>query len=1611
MRKTIFILLSFLAATALQAQMSQNLARGFDPEKVYQIGDIDNVNLFNGNLIIDIPIGPTFPVAANLSYGFHLVYNGNPWDYETFNQLTEAMPSRFNNVAIGWQLTMGELVAPKDLLSGSLEEDGNWIYAGPDGSERPFFPSLHKEEENTSYAVPSAGPAFGGIAGYTRDASYLRLIRMNRVSTSGGCRSQYRIDFPNGIQHIFQSTTVMSCSANTYDPDETTVHYHLVRIQDPFNNWVTIDYTGDPVTSETITDSTVVDLAGNHRTHTISLVNDRFYGYSGDQQRSRVTSVSLAGPGGTPSTYSFDITNLMPISLPCGDQTVLTDRQTQAHFLTAVRLPDDTTGHPSRYSMVDSSGTPYYTLIAGYDSQGHVLCSSYSAHINRIDLPAGGHIEYEMDPAGRRFPYIPDPNFSGIKNPEDPGSRGSALYSTSSIAIGARKLFANSTSDPAIWKYGYDLFNTVLYVQYSDSHQERDRQINQEMAIWVTDPAHKTTMHYFDVLRDELEGTATCYDNGTFREYGLPYARSLAEDGLYRSTESFDGDCTMYLEGSCPVPACKDASGTTLKARKRTYVKYDFDTQYPVLSAHWGDQDNHRVQSSRSQFFKFDTNGNEIGHTDTTETGSAFDGLGHYRTQTTASTVPSPDPGFPSRLTPDRVVTTHYNANANAGTYPSQAPSQYMIDPTLPWITGVYNYLDATESLTSGTHTARQEFAFDGSTGFLNQRRTLANGTTEDCTKDLLTIFTKNQQGNLTKESYYGGYPHDLCSSVNAPYAISHTYNGGSLESTSYDNAGFLSEDYTIDPYTGLVAKARDSAGQETAYTYDSLYRVTQEQQPSVGSTTNIAYPFTSPRSVTVDRKDAAGSTLTQQVYYYDGLGRMIESKALMPNGQWAMTVKKHDNVGRVSILYQPEYRSTSSYEAAPSNTNTTEYTYDWMGRTTLTKLPDGSQLTQTYAGAEQVESVTKDSNGQLTPPANDHIESFDGYGRLINVQEPSGTSNALVTTRYKYDVGNRLISVTTDGETQSRSFAYDDRGLLTSETHPELGGVKSYTNYDARGHAHNSAISAIPDPVFSLTYDYAPAERLTTVTGAEGVLKQFVYGTANSIVNGVTNYKKGRLDSATRHNFVFGGVTTDVSVQDSFEYDALGRIAKKNTTIASTGGSSSTSQTLSQTYTLGPLGETTHVFYPTVGNAPARDLAQSFAGGLLTGVTSFTAAGPAITYHPTGLVNAVAHADGSTDTIAADPSGMARPGSILFDAFTSCTIPQPVVSAPSTMCPNSSDSAMVVNAPGSTYFWTISGGQITGGASTNWVTFNAGSSGSVTLSLTIANNCGSRTFVLSPIPVSGPMATVSGSATIAAGQSTDVHASLTGTGPWTVTWSDGFSQTVPAGSGAVATHTVAPQATTHYTVTSLSDSSCGGSSTGEALVTVTSVPAPSSVHAEGASDTSVGVSWSAVANATSYVILRNSVPVGTANATTFTFTDINLAPKTGYRYTVHAKINSAESLDSPMDFATTVTFDDDPQLKIRAVDVTKLRDAIRALRTLANLAPYTFTVGDTSLAGSVVRGIQIQELLTALNPARNALGFSSITITDGNVDPATNGGQHFPIRHAHITALREGAK
>lgn len=269
---------------AAAAQEDPNVQHGFRPEKVYAFGEVDQVNLFNGNLMLSIPLGGSYSVNGGFSYGLVLTYNSKLWEIygrsDTTHTYQFAEPYRYSNAGFGWRLSLGEL-------------DGD-VYIGADGGQHTFYDS------------PRVGGTVNAGYRYTRDGSYLRLHEASSTNR--------QIHFPDGTKHTFTRPSTLS-------------PWVLSSILDPYSNYLTITY---PTSHRW-------QLHDGHRTHYVDFVTL-------SNGVKVVSQVDLAGFGGARALYRFTHV-VRGISEPCDpvDTDPLTPATRSIGFLTKVELPDGST--------------------------------------------------------------------------------------------------------------------------------------------------------------------------------------------------------------------------------------------------------------------------------------------------------------------------------------------------------------------------------------------------------------------------------------------------------------------------------------------------------------------------------------------------------------------------------------------------------------------------------------------------------------------------------------------------------------------------------------------------------------------------------------------------------------------------------------------------------------------------------------------------------------------------------------------------------------------------------------------------------------------------------------------------------------------------------------------------------------------------------------------------------------------------------------------------------------------------------------------------------------------------------------------------------------------
>lgn len=341
-RRWLAVLLLIVAAP-VSAQKEPTNELGFQPGKLYDFSEVDSVNLFNGNLMLSVPIGPRKQVSPALSYQIQVFYNGKVWDFETYEGCVpfgqthgvcqDQLPNRRSNAGLGWRVSFGRLLPPYEPTNHrkSTDERQLWIYESPAGDEHAFG---------------------GGSTDRVRisaDASALRLVRID----TGGAHPHYDVEFPSGEVHRFQ----MEEGA-----------YRLKKISDRFASYVQFTYTYAADDAKRVVALEILDSTLTR--HTIHYGHETELSESVDRG-AVVESIELQGFRGATVTYDFQYATVVANYIRQGQGW-----QAVVPVLTGIVQPDGTT-FGFDYHHADNGAT----LV----EQGTIL---------RVTLPTGGTTEY-----------------------------------------------------------------------------------------------------------------------------------------------------------------------------------------------------------------------------------------------------------------------------------------------------------------------------------------------------------------------------------------------------------------------------------------------------------------------------------------------------------------------------------------------------------------------------------------------------------------------------------------------------------------------------------------------------------------------------------------------------------------------------------------------------------------------------------------------------------------------------------------------------------------------------------------------------------------------------------------------------------------------------------------------------------------------------------------------------------------------------------------------------------------------------------------------------------------------------------------------------------------
>jgi hypothetical protein len=518
------------AGDVLAQQQFPTLERGLQADKLYQFGGIDNINLFNGNLTIALPIGPSYPVSGGLSYQLTLSYNSNQWDFNArgdnapFCQgptpAVDAIPARNSNAGIGWSLGFGSFVAANNPVNYSFLD----LYVAPDGGEHRFD-----------------SPKDDASATYTSDGSNLRL------RTFGSPRTVTWIDFPDG-------------SVQRYEKNDAG-DWELRAINAPRGpGQITITtLTRQPAQCDagaTLWQS----ISDGIRTHYVCSKNYEMDG----QQKPMVQTVVLDGPQGQPAVYRFAYEPLRDVPRPTGEHCYCNSCRTshKVAVLKSLLLPDQ-----SSYS---------FNVTA-------------SASLAGLTLPTGGQIEYRYG----LLPNIPPASICGyVTDASLPvwsfGSELSGVYTrTFRPAVPA-----GTAPQEQRWSYVRTLPPQIIVANCIGPFGKPLPVVGvtDQLVVSVRDSIGKRTDSYFSVWPGDMVSDSP---NGVKNlHYAFPYGAYDAAQNRYLSQEQYQCDPFVDPLALFPTGCSKlrsmfvrhDAADTSSYSASRRDAGASFGIATPFLS-------------------------------------------------------------------------------------------------------------------------------------------------------------------------------------------------------------------------------------------------------------------------------------------------------------------------------------------------------------------------------------------------------------------------------------------------------------------------------------------------------------------------------------------------------------------------------------------------------------------------------------------------------------------------------------------------------------------------------------------------------------------------------------------------------------------------------------------------------------------------------------------------------------------------------------------------------------------------------------------------------------------------------------------------------------------
>ena len=1110
-------------------------APGFKPEMPYRsLSDAESVNVFNGNLSVILPIGPSLPAGPDLSFQAQLryvgPYSGAEDDYTNF----------YSVVCPGntWRID-------KDLIF--RDNAGKWVlfygkihtrYNGPNGNGvSKFIDSNGTVHELHPVNSDNQCDFDSNNIFVTSDGSGIRAYFFGHGES---LPIHWVVYLPSGIIMEFAE------GRYHYADDQNTVSgadYFVTKVQDRFGNGYGINYDSATRNCENCWPknnvSEIYDLNPANPNRRIQFTYEKqplcvpiyargfcsLDSYSIAVQKVVLSSITLPGASGQ-TVYNLNY-GTVGGGLPPNYSDVCQGYDTTS-YLEEIVFPTTESGQLKMqfdYYFIENNNLE------------HLDCPPAWGALKTITYPGGGKSTYSYS----SYEYYLEPGENLPKCDPRTGSNLPCMSKDHILAgVGvSQHITDDGCGNRSVTKwfrpqegFSEDRVNTPIvevlpdgqmigHLCYRGKDGTSEGTGTELKVLYFDNPGQSQTISMEDVFHFIIDGTGD----------GAPPLKKLVEN-RWESGGNDESMCYPYV----------NPANFRIKCSKTTLYENNVPAgESFVLNDYWDGYGHYKVTYSFGQGMqkpivnlrKYDLSQVTLQNL----TLNNYLSYPYYRDRLIAEvtaelTTDIPASCFSVGLLPGDPIENPGDDNAEGTTFSLLqyiSPNGYIesLNPSGHGVAMAYFKNKVIRRIETGKRAATAHFfkKTNDSKGGIYLGDLRLNDDYTGNLGDKIITYIYDGVGQLTnvnmEKSYLNGSPASTAT-------ISYGWSQGLPSSKKYGNSSYYESQREIHEPTGLITSEKDANNLVTGYSYDDLGRLTAIIPPSSEKPVFISYPtandiinYRGPDSTvpSFDGTDPTGSLLDPNAeysrYHYDGLGRLTRTIKLRADASTTPWLTYEDTVYDAmgnTIFASLPYVAGSQMGQIPINYPSLEESSPADGNC-------GSQVEmstsihmesvpvvrkeQAVCPYGTVQSIYKDATcGSMTTSIKDPLGrirsiispdgkvtavDYYGFSTTTTIKEIQGTGTSLLTsskTSY-YDAIGRLIGVNEPIGTDA-VYRYDMAGRLLDAELFELTGTPDnfYSNYSNNGYRNLGVQkrSFIYDNNGNLYENYQPENGLTKV-------------------------------------------------------------------------------------------------------------------------------------------------------------------------------------------------------------------------------------------------------------------------------------------------------------------------------------------------------------------------------------------------------------------------------------------------------------------------------------------------------------------------------------------------